>query len=245
MVAHIEAVAVAHGDGLEAGGVDLQHRDIIVLIGAHHGGVISLAGVQRHLHGGGSVDDVMVGDDIAVLRQDEAGTGGGVLHRLAEVVGGGGAVDGDHAVDVGGVVLRVGHLGLAVHGHLLDLHRLPLADLDLSGISVTAGCPHDAGTGGTAQQGAAQSQSGHLQSSLVFLAALLLGLLPGLPVGGLHHGRLGRLGLLCAIFTIIIMIQILLVVIHIESSLRTRFSPESVGKGALPFRIALRSLPNL
>ena len=64
---------------------------------------------------------MVVGDDVAVLTDDEAAAAGGGLGGLAEDVGAlGGAVDGHGGVHRGGVDLGGLHLGLAVH--LLDLH---------------------------------------------------------------------------------------------------------------------------
>ena len=115
---HIGAVAQCHGG--QPGGVDLQHRHVVVAVAADDGGIVGVAVIQRYLHGGGAADHVVVGDDVAVLADDKAAAAGGGLGGLTEHVGGGGAVDGHGGVHRGGVHLGGLHLGLAVH--LLDLH---------------------------------------------------------------------------------------------------------------------------
>ena len=49
-VAHVDVGALAQRHGLQAGGVDLQHRHIVVAVAADDGGIVGVAVVQRHLH---------------------------------------------------------------------------------------------------------------------------------------------------------------------------------------------------
>ena len=118
---------------------------------------------------------MLVGDDIAVLGDDEAAAGGGGLHLLAEDVGGhGGAVDGYHAVHRGGVHLGGGHQGLAVHGFDADGRGGAAGFLD-GGFAGLAGQGRAAETAQAAHQGTAQDQGRDLGAGL-FPEALPVGL---------------------------------------------------------------------
>ena len=112
--------------------VDLDHGDVVILVAADDLAVQHVAVVERDLDVAGVLDDVVVGEDIAVVGDDEAAASRRVLHGLTVDVGGvDGGVDGDHAVDRGGVDLRHGQLALAVHLHGHDLRHLAGADLDV------------------------------------------------------------------------------------------------------------------
>ena len=66
--------------------LDLQECKIGARVGADDLGVNLLLVIEAHLHLGGAVDDVVVGDDVAVSRNDEAGAGRltrPLLHRVA------------------------------------------------------------------------------------------------------------------------------------------------------------------
>ncbi|CAN4032706.1 NADAR domain-containing protein, partial [Dysosmobacter welbionis] len=131
-VAHIQLLTVAQGDGLQAGGLDLDDRDVVVLIPAHILGVVFIAVVQGDLHGLGILHHMVVGDNIAIRGENKAGAGGCRLYRLTEevVAVGPGDIDRHHAVDIGGVNLRVAHRRLAVHGFQCDLTDGAAADVD-------------------------------------------------------------------------------------------------------------------
>ena len=186
---------------------------------------------------------MVVGDDVAVRRQDEARAGPGSLCGLAEEIGvrGSGDVDGHHAVDVGGVQLRVRHGVLAVHGFQLDLRRLAVGDVHLRGVAVRAVAYQISGAAAyqTAQQSAHQRQRRDLQAhavltvfvgglsalglhlrllrSLLLLLAVVVELL-------VHGGLLGVIALarLCAVLAIGVVIQILFIVIHKSNLLEKR-----------------------
>ena len=182
-LAHHQLAGIAQGDGGQAGGIDLQHGHVVVLLAAHQLGGVLVAVGEGHLHRHGGVvgrllNDVVVGDDVAVLGEDKAGAGGRRGGGLAEDVHRGGG-DGDaHAgAQVGGIQLLGSHglAAVAVH-HGLDLgvlHRL-----------VNGG-----GTGAVevAVQGraaharaAAYDGTGQDQSCDALAAALFTGGLPGL-----------------------------------------------------------------
>ena len=58
----------------KVGSVDLDHRDVGFRIGSDNLGFeLTLVG-KSDAHGGGAVDDVVVGDDITVRSQDDART---------------------------------------------------------------------------------------------------------------------------------------------------------------------------
>ena len=247
MIAHVQAVAVAESHVGQIGGLDLDDGNIVVLVAADILGVIAVAIIQRDLHGVRVAYHMVVGHDVAVRRQDEAGTSPGSLCGLAEEIGVRGScdVDGHHAVDVGGVQLRVRHGILAVHGFQLDLRRLAVGDVHLRGVAVGTVAYQISGAAAyqTAQQSAHQRQRGDLQAQTVL--AVLVGRLPALRLGLIH--RLGILSLLlllltvavellvhggllgvivlarlCAVLAIGVVIQILFIVIHKSNLLEKR-----------------------
>ena len=72
-LAQAELVAVAHRDGGKVLGVDLDDGDVRGRVGADDGGVELLVVVRGHRDLGGAGDDVVVGDDVAVRPDDDAG----------------------------------------------------------------------------------------------------------------------------------------------------------------------------
>ena len=249
MVAHVQTVAVAQGHIGQVGGIDLDHGDIVILIAADILRVIGITVVKGDLHGVRIAYHMVVGDNVAIRGQDKAGTGAGSLCCLSEKVGfrSGGDVDSHHAVDVGGIQLRVGHGGLAVHGLDLDLRGLAVGDIHLRGVAAGV-IAHQIGGAAAyqaAQQSAHQRQRGDLQAQTVL--AVLVGHLPALRLGLIHRlgvlslllllltvavellvhgGLLGVIALarLCAVLAIGVVIQILFIVIH-KSNLLERREP--------------------
>ena len=231
MIAHVQAVAIAQGHIGQVGGVDLDDGNIVVLIATDILGVIAVAVIKGNLHGVRVTHHMVVGDDIAVRGQDEAGTGACRLGGLTEEVGvrGGGDVDGHHAVGIGGVQLRIGHGGLAVHGLDLDLRGLAVGNVHLGGVAPRMiACQIDgAAAHQAAQQGAHQSQGRNLQAHPVFAALgllvldlrllgrllLLLAVAVDLVV---HAGLLGVIALarLRAVLAVGVVIQVVFIVIH-------------------------------
>ena len=73
-LADLDLVGIADRDGLQALGLDLQKRNVVHAVRADDGGRVFLARIE--LHDDGPFvrirDDVVIGNDIAVLRQDEA-----------------------------------------------------------------------------------------------------------------------------------------------------------------------------
>ena len=73
-LADLDLVGIADRDGLQALCLDLQKRNVVHAVRADDGGGVFLARIE--LHDDGPLvrirDDVVIGDDIAVLRQDEA-----------------------------------------------------------------------------------------------------------------------------------------------------------------------------
>ncbi len=247
MIAHVQAVAVAEGHVGQIGGLDLDDGNIVILVAADILGVIAVAIIQRDLHGVRVAYHMVVGHDVAVRRQDEAGASPGSLCGLAEEIGvrGGCDVDGHHAVDVGGVQLRVRHGVLAVHGFQLDLRRLAVGDVHLRGVAVGTVAYQISGAAAyqTAQQSAHQRQRDDLQTQTVL--AVLVGRLPALRLGLIHRlgvlslllllltvavellvhsGLLGVIALarLCAVLAVGVVIQILFIVIHKSNLLEKR-----------------------
>ena len=63
---------IAPGNAGQVVGVDLDDRKIIELIRADEPGGEDAAVVERDAHLGGAVDDVVVGEDVAIGRDDDA-----------------------------------------------------------------------------------------------------------------------------------------------------------------------------
>ena len=109
---------------------------------------------------------MIVGQDIAVLGEDEAGTCRGGGGREAPVVGSDGGGDADGGIDVGGVNLRGGHLLAGIHGDGVQDAAFPdtlkhgsLIFACRSGLAAAAFIPDDtARAQSTAQQGKHQRQ---------------------------------------------------------------------------------------
>ena len=69
-LAYHQLAAVTQGDGLQAGGINFQHGDVVILLAAHQlGGVLGAIGKgDLNADGGvlcGVLNDVVVGDDVA------------------------------------------------------------------------------------------------------------------------------------------------------------------------------------
>ena len=162
--AHHQVVRVAQHHGLEAG--DALHLDdghVVELLAAHQDGVVALAVVEGHLNGVGPVHHVVVGDDVAVLADDKAGTGAAGLVLVVPLLHRHLHRDAHAGVGVRGVNFRQAHglqpvrllhlNGHRVHGVFID-DSLPLLGLGTHG----AVQGRAAQTGGTADDGTAQHQ---------------------------------------------------------------------------------------
>ena len=111
LIAHLHLVAVAQHRSLQAGGLDLQNGQVVYLFLAHDPGLIAGAVMQHHSHRQAALirvlDHVIVGKDVAVLGEDEAGAG--------------------HGAGLGAEKALGGHLGGDAHhlaaGQLVDLGR--------------------------------------------------------------------------------------------------------------------------
>ena len=80
--AYLDVVGVAEDYGLEIGGVDLDEGEVGGLVAADDGGGVRGVIVEEHFELLGSVDDVVVGDYVAVGGDDDAGAGSGLLGFL-------------------------------------------------------------------------------------------------------------------------------------------------------------------
>lgn len=126
-VAYIQLAGGADDHRGQALGLHLQHGHIVALVVADDLGIILGAVVGGDGHRIGAFNDVVIGDDIAVIREDEAGTGRRGLGLLAPEVGGHGrSHDTNGRVDVGGVDLSGGKLLGGVD--LLDLQHAGFPD---------------------------------------------------------------------------------------------------------------------
>ena len=75
-LAHGQGVTVADDRRGQARSINFQHRDVGGGILTDDGGIVALvAAVQLHLYAGRAADDVGAGQDVAVLADDDAGTG--------------------------------------------------------------------------------------------------------------------------------------------------------------------------
>ena len=132
VVAHLQGLEIADGSGAESRGVDLQNGHVVLLLIAHDLRRIGGAVLEHDVHvisHQAVLDDVVIRQDIAVLRDDKAGAGHGKLAGAAEevgVVGGAGDADADHLLAGHGVQIVDAH-GLAGSGglrrHVFIVHR--------------------------------------------------------------------------------------------------------------------------
>ena len=99
-IANVQCIGVAQNDRGQIRRVDLQNGDVVALVVADERRVIARAVIGRDRDGVGAFNHVIVGEDVAVLRQDEAGAGRGGCGLVAEVVRGDGGRDADGGVHV-------------------------------------------------------------------------------------------------------------------------------------------------
>lgn len=82
-IADAQAVHLAEGDGRQFLGLDLQDGEIGFRVAADDLGLVGLAVVERYLDVVGPLDDVIVGQDIAIGADDDARAKARVLARLS------------------------------------------------------------------------------------------------------------------------------------------------------------------
>jgi len=133
-LAGLQPGGVAPGDAGQVGSVDLDDRNVVELVDTDDFAVENAAVMQRDLDVGGAIDDVVVGDDVSVRRDDDAAAdavldlralrlhgelaeelldaGGQSLHHAAGGVVFAGGARGDGNVDHGGRDAR----GYGFHG---------------------------------------------------------------------------------------------------------------------------------
>ena len=165
-VAHVQIVGIAQNHRGQPLSVYLQDGHVVAFVVADEGGVIGVAVVHGYGDAVGVFHHVVVGQDIAVLGEDEAGTGRGGGGLEAPVVGGDGGGDADGGIDVGGVNLRGGHLLAGIHGDGVQDAVFPdalehggLVFACRTGLAAAAFIPDDAArTQSAAQQGEHQRQ---------------------------------------------------------------------------------------
>jgi hypothetical protein len=117
LLAHGELSGVGQSNRLEVGRVDLQQGKIVNPVSAHHLGRIAVLVAEHHLDAAvGALDDMVVGEHMAGLVEDEAGAlallrDGSV--KEIEDQGGGSDVDhrGQHPFIDGDIVLLLGVVG--------------------------------------------------------------------------------------------------------------------------------------
>ena len=137
---------------------------------------------------------MVVGDNVAVLGDDKAASGGGRLHPLTENVGGHGrAVDAHNTVHCGGIHLSRGHEGLA--GDLFHCNLLGSAIALLDGSLAAFGQRRTAVARCAANHRTGQQQGGNLYTGLV-------------PEGGLFRHRRGLMPALVLLGAVVIMVEI-------------------------------------
>ena len=145
---------------LQAGGIDFQHSNVVILLAAHQlSGVLGAVG-KGDLNGDGGILDcvlnhVVVGNDVAVLGQHKAGTAGGGGGGLAEDVHRGVHGNAHAGGQVGRVeLLRSHRLAVIVVDHrlyggaisLIDHGSAP-AQILIQGCTAHAGAAAHDGTG--------------------------------------------------------------------------------------------------
>ena len=196
-VAHVQVIGIADDHRGQALRIDLQHRHIVALIKANDPGIVLGTVISGNGNGVGALHHMVVGQDIAVVRKEEAGTGRGGGGPLAPEIGGYGGGDNAHSgIHIGGIDFRGregfagidlldlqnGSLPDALHhrGHAVGEHRLGLALAHQTAAQKGAAHTHAA-----AYQGAHQNQGNGFPGAGLFMLFLAR-----------HLGHLLRGGLL-------------------------------------------------
>ena len=127
LLAHVELRGVGQRDRLQVGRVDLQQRQVVNLVGAHHARRVAALVREHHFNAAiGARHHVKVGQNVAGFVEDEAGALALLRHRSIKEVEdqrGGSDVDhrGQHFLVDGDVVLLFGVVG--GRGVSLSEHR--------------------------------------------------------------------------------------------------------------------------
>lgn len=155
-VSHVCVGGLAQCYRLEPGGVNFQNRYVVIFVVAPHRRLVAFAVVGGNRDGIRPLDHVVVGDDISIGGNDEAGTGSRGLRGVTEHVPGGGfGGDSHRRIHVLGVDLRRRHLFAGIH--VFHAHRpvsaVPLQQGSGAGALGNHGTPK---AGGTADECAAQ-----------------------------------------------------------------------------------------
>lgn len=157
LVAHVQVAGLADDHWGEALGLHLEDGDVVFFLSAHQLGVVGAAVVEGHLDVADPVNDVVVGQNVPILGDDEPGAGDGVAHGLAPHVGGHVAADAHGGIDIGGVDLWDGQQIAVLHVGDVDHRRGPVGLINGGGPSHAAQGPASNPAGQTANQGAAQA----------------------------------------------------------------------------------------
>ena len=107
LIAYGNFIGIADGNGMEARGLDFQHSHVVAGIAADDGCIVERTVIHGHLDGAGTLNDMVVGHNVAILRDDEAGTAGRKFTGPVAVGGGAGG--------------RNAHGG--IHIHVIDFFR--------------------------------------------------------------------------------------------------------------------------
>ena len=120
VVAHIQIVRIPQYHRCQPCGIDLQYRNIVALIVANQLCVIT--GSVKHRNGdrAGIVNDMMIGENIAVLGENESGTGGGGGGLVSPEVGGNRGGDTNSGANIGGINLCGGHKLFGIYSLYID-----------------------------------------------------------------------------------------------------------------------------
>ena len=163
---------------------------------------------------------MVVRQDVAVLRDEKARAARGGLHALAKVVGCGGNVDRNDAVDVRGVDLRHRHLRLAVDLDGLHLRDLAVADLNTRVVHLggTAHACADEAADERAHQRQRHDLAGKTAAALFLRAAA--GILIPRVLGVVLRVDRG-VGVLLVALAIAVVIQVVFVFVHDDDLLWT------------------------
>ena len=199
-IADGQVMAAAQGGGGQTGGLHLQNRHIVGGVLAHELGLVFRAVVGGDGERIRVLYHMAVGDDVAVLGENEAGAGGSAGGGAVDAVRGHGAGDGHHVVHAGGVELGGGH-GTAVRGHGVGLAgaggrvNLLLQNVQLLAQCLIPGLPTAVdGNGGNAAAGGYQNDYQHrCQHRVPDGSVMGLGFM-GLPGGVLRRRSTAGMG---------------------------------------------------
>ena len=125
-VSDIQMIRVAQNHRRQAFGFYFQHSDVIALIITHQRCIIGRPIIHGNRNRAGVFNYVVIRQDIAVVRENKSGAGGGGRRLEPPIVCSNLRGNAHRGIYIGRVNLGLRHLLTGVHGSSLDHRALPL-----------------------------------------------------------------------------------------------------------------------